>query len=355
MFKLLNIYIGKQVIAATVMVLLGLLALETLFSVVRELDDVGQGSYGYSEVAQVVLAGLPAKIYELFPMAGLMGALVGLGALATSSELTAMRAAGMKLSQLLWAVMQAAILLMVLATALGEGVAPYAQRFSDELRATSRQQVDELTRGSSLWFREKNEFVFVQRVESERQLEKIWRFKLDQDGKLVEVWQADRALRTGSDWALRKVKWTFLGSDSAESGKRESVPWNTSLTPKTLSAMLLDPSLMNARDLNRYLRFAQENGLESSRYELAFWQKISQPLATLVMIFLATPFVFGPLRSKPMGQRLVVGILLGFGFHMVNRTFGAVSLVYGLPAPAGALLPSFLFLAMAVFMLRRVR
>ena len=103
------------------------------------------------------------------------------------------------------------------------------------------------------------------------------------------------------------------------------------------------------------MRYLRDNRQDSAPYELALWGKLMAPLATGVMIFLAIPFVFGPLRSVGMGQRVLVGALVGIGFHIMNQTFQQLGLVYGLSPVLSAVLPTGLFLALGIWMMRRVR
>jgi lipopolysaccharide export system permease protein len=76
-----------------------------------------------------------------------------------------------------------------------------------------------------------------------------------------------------------------------------------------------------------------------------------QPFATLVMIFLAIPFIFGPLRSVSMGLRIMAGVIVGFGFYILNQFLGPMSQVYQIPAVVAALVPTMVFAMLGAFLL----
>jgi len=129
--------------------------------------------------------------------------------------------------------------------------------------------------------------------------------------------------------------------------------WDSSLTPDKLGIVAVKPEALSIRGLLDYVGYLKNNGQDASRYELAFWRKVFQPLSVAVMLLLAMSFIFGPLRSVTMGARTIMGVLAGFGFFISNEVFGQVSLVFQLQPFLGALLPSVVFAMLAGFLLKR--
>jgi len=99
MFGTLDRYLGRSILSTSLLVLVTLIALAGVFAFIAELEDVGKGHYTPGVAAQYVLLTLPGVGYLLFAPAVLLGSLLGLGALATNSELTVMRAAGVSVAR----------------------------------------------------------------------------------------------------------------------------------------------------------------------------------------------------------------------------------------------------------------
>ena len=122
--SILDRYIFRTVAGATFVALLVLLLLESFLGLLVELEDVGKHNYHFAEIIQYLLLIQPQRLYELFPMALLVGGFLGMGALASSSELIVMRAAGVSLARLTRSALQAGFLLSLVVLAIGEFVAP---------------------------------------------------------------------------------------------------------------------------------------------------------------------------------------------------------------------------------------
>lgn len=129
--------------------------------------------------------------------------------------------------------------------------------------------------------------------------------------------------------------------------------WNAALTPDKLSVATVKPEALSIQGLVEYVDYLDNNQQDAVRYELALWRKVVQPISVGVMLLMAFSFIFGPLRSTTMGARIIMGTLTGFGFFIANQLFGPFAMVYNLPPLLGALLPSFLFAAVATYLLRR--
>ncbi len=129
--------------------------------------------------------------------------------------------------------------------------------------------------------------------------------------------------------------------------------WKTNLTPDKLGVVALDPDALSISGLHNYVKYLKSSGQDSGRYQLNMWSKIFQPLSVAVMMLMALSFIFGPLRSVPMGVRVVTGISFGFVFYVLDQIFGPLTLVYGIPPVVGALLPSGLFFLISLWLMMR--
>lgn len=348
--KILNQYIGKSLIGSILTVLLVLLGVESFIELAGELKDIGKGNFHITQAILNVPLMLPTDIYQLFPMAALIGSLMGLGKLASQSELIVMAAAGLSRIQIIRAMLQSALLLLIFVSLIGEVIAPRTQNLSRHSKLQAIASGQTIKTAAGFWFRENNNFVVVNDV-LDNQLLGITRFKFDDIQQLRVVSHADKALFEKGQWNFYNVGQSEIFRDHIVSTTLPVQKWDIHLDKRLLGVSTDRPEEMTLTKLYGYIHYRQKNDLEAGLYEFEFWKRLLQPFATLVMIFIAVPFIFGPLRSVSMGLRILAGVIVGFGFYIMNQFFGPLSLVYQIPALFAALLPTVTFAILGTFLL----
>ncbi len=354
MMGILDRYIARTVLGSTLIALLVIVALDTFFSFIGEVGDIGRGNYDALVALQYTALTVPRRVYELFPMAALLGSLMGLGTLASNSELVAMRAAGFSVRRVIRSVLQVGILMLVVTTVIGEFVAPDAEHQGQALRELALHNRITFQSRNGYWVRDGNRFINIQQMHGPGELQGVSSYKIAADHQLESVTSVERAEHRGTHWDMTHVRETRFTADEVQAASQPQVQWENLMAPEILDVVVQEPEGMSARDLIHYVDYLDTNGLESGRYRLALWIKYTAPLAGLVMLFLAVPFVFGSLRNVGSGQRLLVGVMVGIGFQLLSQTLSHSGLVYGIPPVVSAFAPILLFLAVGVWALRRV-
>jgi Predicted permeases len=352
--NLLDRYLGKAIMAGTLMALLMVIGLEFIFALVEEVDDLGKGTYGILDALLYVILTLPRRIYELFPMMVLVGSLLGLGGLAGNSELVVIRAAGVSLARIVWSVMKTGLVLFLVASSLGEVVAPESERLATTLRAEAQHKSVALQSDFGLWARNGRMFIHARQLLPEGQLGDLLVFRFDDHHQLKSTFRAALAHYEAGRWHLQRVSGSRLDDNRIDTWSEAETAMDSLLNPELVKVVVVRPERLSAWDLHTYIRYLRDNGLATKRYELAFWIKLVAPCATLVMLLLAIPFVFGPLRSVGAGQRLLVGALVGMGFYVVNQALNHMGVVYGMNPFLSASLPALVFLAVGLWFIRRI-
>lgn len=350
-------HIHRQVLLSMAVVLLVLAGLDLVFTLVDEIGET-DGSYSTFDAVRYVLYVFPRHIYELLPMTALIGALAGLGILASANELVVMQAAGVRVLRIVWAVMKPAIVVMGVGLVLGEYIAPRLELRGELDRALARGEQVALSRYGH-WQRDDNEFMHFNAIDADGILHgvSIYRFA---DQQLQSVTTAESAFYDGTDeggyWLLQNGTETLFGTGDARQGERFGFlekSWDANLTPDLLKVLIIDPDKMSISDLYRYAgRFASQ-GQDSSPYFLSFWKKVLQPLTTAALVIVAVAFIFGPLRSATMGSKVFTAICFGILFYLVQNLLSTVSLVYQLNPLVAVSLPVLLCLALGLLLLRR--
>lgn len=354
MFKILDWYIGRTIIATTILVLTTFIGLSGIIKYVEQLRKVGNGTYDLVQALLFVVLSIPRDIEMFFPMAALLGALIGLGALAASSELVVMQAAGFSKLDIGLSVLKTAVPLMIIITLLGEWGAPQAQKAARDLRAFATSGGQILSVRTGVWARDANDFIFIGKIDDNHLYGlNMWRF--DEQKQLRTVIFAKQVDYLGeNEWMMKNVEVTDMNNDVVIT--KQSLPqysWETSLAPDKLAVVTVKPEELALSGLYDYVHYLKASEQDASRYELAFWRKITQPFSIAVMMLMALSFIFGPLRSVTMGARILSGVIAGFTFYISSEFFGPLSLVYGIPPVFGAVAPSLVFLTIALLLLRR--
>ncbi|MES2819338.1 MAG: LPS export ABC transporter permease LptG [Pseudomonadota bacterium] len=348
----LDRYIGSQVLLAILSVLGIIVGLALLFAFIDEMGDVDE-SYSLGEASYYVLLTLPRRIYEMLPMAALIGCLIGLGALASSSELTIMRAAGVSLARIVWAVMKPMLALLLVGILIGEYLAPWSENQAHASRAMAQGGGEAQSAKRGLWHRQGEEFVHINAVQPNGVLFGVTRYRIDEQRQMQSSSFARRAQYQGDHWLLEDVATTHFRERKTEVVKSPSERWDIKLNPQLLGTVVLEPEALSVTGLWRYIHYLAEQGLNNGRYWLAFWTKVLQPLVTAALVLLAISFVFGPLRSVTLGQRVFTGVLVGFVFKITQDLLGPSSLVFGFSPLFAVLVPAGICMLAGVLLLRR--
>lgn len=357
MFGILDRYIGRSIFNTIMLTLFLLVSLSGIIKFVDQLRKVGQGNYATLDAGLYTLLSVPKDIEIFFPLAALLGGLLGLGMLAQRSELVVMQAAGFTRLQIALAVMKTAIPLVLLTMAIGEWVAPQGEQYARNYRAQLIAGSSLLTAQNGLWAKDGRTFIYINRLVSENELAGVNIYRFDDHQRLLQVRYA-RSARFDPQrrlWNLYQVDESDLTDPLQIRGSQMlSGEWRTNLTPDKLSVVALEPDALSISGLHNYIKYLKRSGQEADRYEVKYWSKIFSPLSVAVMLLMALSCIFGPLRSVPMGARVVIGISLGFAFFFLNNLFAGLSTTFNfMPPIVGAILPTALFLVVSLYFLMK--
>ncbi|MDH4869548.1 LPS export ABC transporter permease LptG [Pseudomonas sp. BN515] len=348
----LDRYIGTSVFFGILAVLGIIVSLAALFAFIDELGDVG-GDYDVLAAAWYVFLTLPRRVYDMLPMAALIGSLIGLGTLASSSELTVMRAAGVSIGRIVWAVMKPMLVLMVVGVLIGEYAAPWSENLAQANRSLAQGSGDAQSSKRGLWHRQGEEFVHINAVQPNGVLYGVTRYHFDGERHMQSASFAKRALYQGDYWQLEDVTTTHFRGDHTEVVNSVTERWDVELKPELLGTVVMEPEALSISGLWRYTHYLAEQGLNNGRYWLAFWTKVLQPLVTAALVLMAISFIFGPLRSVTLGQRVFTGVVIGFVVRISQDLLGPSSLVFGFSPLFAVLVPAGVCALAGVWLLRR--
>jgi len=334
---ILDRYIARTVLLYTLMVTGVLLTLALLFTFIGQQGDIGTGEYDVGNAFVFTLLSVPQQLFESLPIAALIGAILGLGALARDSELTVMRAAGVSTFRLAAGAGLAGAVLMSFMFVLGEYIAPPADQYARQLKIFSKFAEYNAAGNKSSWAKEGSRFINIQQQTAQNMFGGVYMFEFDSARRLTLVGRADTAtFETGRTWRFGNYAATRLGAEGTSAERSASRSIEVDINREFLGLAVVSPSALPIRGLYEYVAHLKDNSLESGVYEIALWSRISRTVAVVLVCMLAVPFAFGPLRSSGAGARTVAGILVGVLFFLINRTLENSGEVYNFsPLVAG--------------------
>ena len=353
--NLLARYLSGQVLVASGFVLLALMVLFAFFDVLQELGSLGRNNYGLGQVVIVVLLNIPGHLYEILPVAALIGTLFALSRLVGNSEYAVMRVSGLSNWRVAGIFAVIGIVLSMLVLVLGEYAAPWSEQAAQRYKLSATRSVVAQQFRSGLWVKDGSSFINVREVMPDNTLRGVEIYGFNADGRLDWIRAADQARwKSGQSWELQQVVETRFDADGIRADRRERQNWQSVLTPDILSVLLVAPEKMSARTLWRYVAHLKENGQKATRYEFALWSKFISPFVIPIMMLIAIPFAIQGPRTGGTSSKIFIGILVGLGFYLLSRLFGHLGLLNDWPVMLVSGLPLLIFLAVALIGIRWV-
>jgi lipopolysaccharide export system permease protein len=388
--SLLERYIAVATLEALGVVSAGLTTLFSLLEFVDQLHDVGKGRYRLIDALFYVLLTAPERLLQLMPAAMLFACLFALGSLASRSELTAMRAGGVSPHRIVGSVFKLAGCTVVALFLLAQFVIPPAQQLAQAERASRLSTAEAVRSGNSFWAAGDRQFLNVRRFDNGNTPSDIYLYEFAANGALERLIQADHAeVRPDGTWLLEEVSrkrfsddrsaaeeiprsadgdrsaaegiprsasgatWDATRGTRIETDRLASLVWQPFLRPRQASVLILPANSMQPIELYQYVRDLEQRNQPAARYAQELWAKIDLPLAMAAMILIAAPFVFGPLRTRGTGQRMMIGTMIGIVFSLVQQITVYLGQLLNLSPALTATVPSVVLMALAVYLFRR--
>lgn len=348
-------YLMRTILASTMLVLMVLLGLATLFEFIGELDNK-MGDYGIPQALMYSVLRLPQLASQMLPMATLIGALLGLGGLASNSELVVMRSAGLSVGKLSGMVAITGVVIMVITALIGEYIGPPLDYYARTMRNEARFQQDGRNSGNPAWVKDGQVILHLERVNSDFEFGGIYMFRFNDDNSLRSIARAENSGIDDSDkWILENFRETRFQDDGVQVVESSREVQSFDLSGDMLGITLVKPISLSVKGLLSYINYLKKNNLSSGRYETELWSRIATTVTVVIMPILALSFVFGSLRVSGSGGRIMIGVMIGLGYYLASEMVANSGQVYDLNPALVTWLPSLALLAVTVFSIDRIR
>jgi len=351
----LDRYIAKTVVTGCLLASFVMLSIFAFVDFVSQLNNVGTGDYGALQAVVFVLLRLPQRLYELSPSILLLGGILSLGALAANSELVVMRASGITTLRITRSVLQTGLFIAIMVALLGEYVVPTATKMAKTYRAEAMEKKLIVGGTDDLWARDGNRYVNVKQILPDHELRQIRVYELDENRQLNTMLYAEKATYKNDEWLLENIKRSDISLDGVKTSFEKQLRLKRLILLELFSVLELESKDMSARELFTYGQYLEANKLDSDEYMLEFWIKIFTPLTCLAMLMIAMPIVFSTTpRSGGAGQRIMLAIIIGIVYFVVNRSVNHLGLALDVSPLMSASLPLMLVVIVSTYFLKRV-
>ena len=357
--RLHDTYIARAVVRSVLLAWGVLLGLDVVLAFAGDAGDIGKGGFTINHAIAATGLTIPWRAYNLFPTAAVIGALLGLGQLSASSELTALRAVGLSRRRLSISVALSLAMLTALMVVNGETLAPWGEERAQALKSV-RNKYLVVAQYSGLWAREGGMFLNARTGEQKArngdqwlELQGVRLFQFDAEGRLQSIANVRVAEHRKGKWLLRDVERTVFGAKSVQRTRIPEERWESGLDETALAASVTKPRNMGSGELRRSIDYRRRNGLQSSDFEEIYWGRWFYPVNVLALCLAAIPFAFGSLRSGGYGKRLFLGIVFSLGFWVLQQVFTRLAGIYHFDFRIAYAMPPAIMLGVSLWLFKR--
>ncbi len=368
-------YLAKQIYVAFGFILFALVALFLFFDILSELGSV-QGGYTLPLALLHVLLKAPSRISEIIPIAALIGSIYVFAMLASQSEFTILRIAGLDVKRGLIALTKISLPLVVLTLIMSEWAGPYTENKSEQIRMRALGATYTSQFKTGVWVKDRLRdedgsgpvrpgvrYVNIGKVDKDNEIHNIRMYEFNDNYHLLSIRSSPSGYFDESGvWVLNEVTETRFKETkqtdplnpvfSAQTFTHPVLTLESEVTPQILSVLLISPEKMSIVSLGRFITHLQENKQDAHRHAIAFWKKVVYPFTIFVMLALALPFAYLKVRAGSVGIKVFGGIMLGMSFQLFNSLFSNVGLLSAWPSFLTALIPPLFYFLLALIALR---
>jgi len=351
--KILDKYIAKQILLSIFAVLGVLVVVVGLLDLVDELKKVNDG-YPVSLAFFYVILNTPQNIYEVLPIATLMGSLIGLSKLSSTSELNAAKSSGLSFAKIIVIALKSGLVIVVLTFLIGEFVAPKGQQLANNIRNLGESTRLSMKNTDGIWIKSNNSFIHIAKVYPNKIVQEISLYRFNEKQQLLESVYAEEGYYKDDKWFMTNITSSSFKNKDVEIINQKVATFDEFIDLDLFDIMVIKPNQMTLIQLKKYIQYLKNNSMEYKVYELAYWSKFSVPISCLVMFLLTTPFVHSNIRSASFGQRIFIGILTGVSLFLFNQTINKLSIIVDIPPIIGSFLPIVVLLIISLLIIRRL-
>jgi len=351
--KLLNRYLNLEVAIPIFWIMFGLIGIFTFFDFILEMNDLDKGTYNLPSIISYVVLSIPGHVYEIVPIAVLIGSMYAMGQLSENSAFTVIRSSGYSIKHIAFTLSFTGLFFTLFTFAVGDLVTPFTEKKAQEIKIIAKDSIVTQEFKSGLWIKDSNSFINVENVLPDSSLSNIHIYEFDKNFHLRTITNAKKGKFKGSEWGLEEINQTIFNQDKISTISLTNANWKSLLKPEMMNVLLASPEKMSSMSLIHFIKYLKNNKQKVTRYEVALWEKLIYPLASIAMVLFAIPFGFFQERSGGKNVKIFLGILIGIFYQIMNSSFRYIGLLNDWHPLSCAVIPTLIFFSIGVMMIYR--
>ena len=344
---IIYLYLLKRFLHGLFISLVVLISIEIFFSFTAELKYLDEGDYDLMSIVEYIILSIPRSIQIMFPYAVLIGTLLSLGSMASDMEFVAMQSAGMSVKKIIYIVLFQVFVISSLFYIITDFTVPRFSSIAEKERnlALKRQTIYQK---NGIWFKNGNSFIKINEIYPDNSIRGITVYDYD-NNELSFVRYIQSAKFLEDKWELVDVLSIDL-TKKPISKSRKSREISDNLIDINLLSIKTDKSYsLRFKDVKKNIEYLSVNNLDASIQKKIYWDKLLKPISTVIMLFLAMPFIFGRMRATNASKRIVIGLFIGISFFIASSILPNLGILIGLNPFINAILPLIIFLYLGKF------
>ena len=349
--KILYRYLNLEFALPIFGVMIGLIGILSFFDFIQEMNDLGKGAYSLLIIFSYVALSIPGHVYEIVPIAVLIGSMYAIGQLSENSELTVIRSSGFSIKKIAFTLSFTGLFFTLFTFAVGDLVTPLSEKKAQEIKITAKESIVTQEFRSGLWIKDGNSFINVEHVLPDTSLSNIHIYEFDGNFHLRTITNAKKGSFIEAEWKLEDVDQTIFNQDKISTNSLKIANWKSLIKPEMMNVLLVSPEKMSSMGLIHFIKYLKNNRQKVTRYEIALWEKLIYPLASIAMVLFAIPFGFFQERSGGKNTKIFLGILFGIFYQIMNSGFRYIGLLNDWHPLSCAVIPTLIFFSIGVMMI----
>jgi len=342
-------YLFKRFLLGLFVSIVVLVSIETFFSFTAEIKYLDQGRYDLTTILKYIILNIPKSIDIMYPYAVLIGAMLSLGAMASDMEFVSMQSAGISVTKIISIIIIQVFLFSCIFYYVTDSIIPkYSSKAERKKNLALNKKI--IFHNNGIWFKDKSTFIKIDEIYSDSNLQGITMYDYDKNDKLISVKYIKKAYADNNKWSLKNVTEIFLDSYPVIKKHHAEQILNNFIDKNLISIKTQKYHSISLRNVEKNIRYLEKNKLDSSIQKKIFWEKIFKPISTVIMLFLAMPFIFGKLRSTNASKRIVIGVFIGISFFIISSILPNIGMLIGLTPFINVLLPHLVFVIVGKYL-----
>jgi lipopolysaccharide export system permease protein len=346
-------YLNKEFFLSITMIMIGLITLFSFFDFLHEINDLGKGGYGLTQIIIYVVLSIPGHIYEIIPLAVLIGSMYAVGQLSQNSELIVIRASGFSIKKITLSLFYVGIFFSTFTLIVGDLITPDSERNAQRMKIQATNSTVSQEFKSGFWIKDGNSFVNIENVMPDATLRMINIYEFDKDFNLRNVTSAKKGIFNASQWKLKDISQTTFSENKILTEEIPNGNWKSLIRPEMMNVLIISPEKMSTLNLINFIKYLKINAQKTTRYDVALWEKIIHPLTPIIMIIFSVPFGFLQERSGGKFIKIFIGISCGIAYQICNTLIRHVGLLNDWPPYLSAVIPTLIFLFAGLYLIFR--